>query len=93
MRVLKGWEKYLGLMFRSKHTEPVIFEFDRDVEHSLHMFCVFFPCTIIFKDENDEVIESIIAKPFQFNIKCSKPYRKIIEIPIITINKKYLNKK
>ena len=85
MKILKGWKKYVGLMFTSKSiAEPVCFEFDEDVLIGLHTWFVFFPCKLIWKDKNNKIIEERIVKPFQMNIKPSKPFRKIEEYPIVS---------
>lgn len=82
MKIIKGWQKYLGLMFRTKYTETIKFEFDEEVLVPIHTWFVFFPCIVIWKDKNDEVIEQRRVEPFQSNIMPSKPFKYLIEIPI-----------
>ena len=79
----RGIKKYLGLMFRTRKTNPLIFNFDSDVDYSLHSLFVFFDFEILFVDSENKIIERRIIKPFTWKIKCKKPYRKIIEIPIL----------
>ncbi len=66
-------------MFSKKRI--LVFEFDKEKYHSLHMFFVFFPIDVIFLDKNKRVVE--IKKNFKpFTIYNSKKKAKyIIEIP------------
>jgi len=83
-KIIKGWRRYIGLMFIPKSkAEPVMFEFEKDTEAAIHMFFVFFPCKLIWKDSDDNIIETRMVKPWQFNIRPDKPFRKLIEIPLI----------
>lgn len=66
-------------MFKSRKTEPLIFEFDRDVNYCLHSIFVFFPFKATWLDKDDKIIEERIIKPFVVGIKPKKPYRKLIE--------------
>ena len=78
----KGLRKYFGLMFRTRKTKPLVFNFETDVNYSLHSLFVFFDFEILFFDSENNLIERRIIKPFTWKIKCSKPYRRIIEIHI-----------
>lgn len=79
---VSGIKKNMGLMFKSRKTMPLLFRFDHDVDYSIHSIFVFFPFEIIWYDSNNKEIESRIVEPFRTNIKCSKPYRFFIEIPL-----------
>jgi len=82
MRKITGLGKYIGLMFRTRNTESVVFEFDEEVLIPIHTLFVFFPCKIIWRDKDYNVIGERDVKPFQMNIKPSKPFKYLIEIPI-----------
>jgi len=82
MKTPKGINKYLGLMFRSRRTEPLIFKFKKPVMISIHSLFVFFKFKVYWYDEQGQLIESRIVKPFQFNIRPSKPFSKLVEVPI-----------
>ena len=82
MRIINNWQKYLGLMFRNKNTDSVRFEFEEEILVPIHTWFVFFPCVVIWKDKNNQVIEQRRVEPFQINIKPSKPFKYLIEIPI-----------
>jgi len=78
----KGIQKYIGLMFRTRKTKPLIFEFSKDVIMAIHSFFVFFPFKAIWLDKKGKVIEKRIVKPFTFHVCPKKAFRKLIEIPI-----------
>jgi len=71
----------LGLMFRTRKTRPLVFEFKKDVRMAIHSFFVFFPFKAIWLDEKNNIIEQKIVRPFTFCVRPRKPFRKLIEIP------------
>jgi len=77
-----GIRKYLGLMFRTRKTESLIFNFNKPVLIPIHSLFVFFKFRAYWFDRDSNLIESRIIKPFQFNIKPSKPFSKLIEVPV-----------
>lgn len=77
----RGLRKYLGLMFRTSKTQPLLFEFEKDVDIKVHSWFVFFDFKIIWFDKRDRCIETKIVKPFSV-VRCSKPFRKFVEIPL-----------
>jgi uncharacterized membrane protein (UPF0127 family) len=79
---VKGIRRIFGLMFRTRKTRPLLFEFDKNTRSSIHSFFVFFPFNAIWLDENNKIIEQRKVKPFTFCIRPRKPFRKLIEIPI-----------
>ena len=85
-----AFSKGLGLMFKSRETENLLFDFGRNVKYLFHSFFVFFPFLIIFLDENNKVIECRIAKPFQLCIKPKEKYRKVVELPFNSKNEKII---
>tara|TARA_Y100000034_G_scaffold89023_1_gene106978 strand:- start:2859 stop:3197 length:339 start_codon:yes stop_codon:yes gene_type:complete len=82
------FNKLIGLMFKSKTNDNLLFEFNKDVKMSIHSYFVFFDFLAIWLDRNNKVIEWKIVKPFSFIVKPKKPYSKLIEIPINNKNKK-----
>lgn len=82
MKLVKGINKYLGLMFRTRKTDPLIFYFNKPVLIPIHSLFVFFSFKAMWFDEKGILIESRIVKPFRINIKPSKPFSKLIEVPI-----------
>ena len=79
---------FVGLMFKSKETDILLFNFLYKRRWSIHSLFVFFPFLAIWLDEKDKVIEAEIVKPFSFSISPKKPIKKLIEVPI---NKKNRN--
>jgi uncharacterized membrane protein (UPF0127 family) len=80
-RKARGIEKVLGLMFRTRKTKPLVFEFKNDVSLAIHSFFVFFPFRAIWLDSDNRIIEQRRVKPFTFSVRPKKPFRKLIEIP------------
>ena len=71
-----------GLMFRTKNTDNLLFEFGKDVRISITSFFVFFPFLAIWLDKNNNVVDKKIVKPFILSIKPRNKFRKIIEVPL-----------
>jgi len=76
-----GLRKISGLMFRTRKTRPLLFEFNNDTRMAIHSFFVFFPFKAIWLDENGKIIEQKIVKPFTFSARPKKPFRNLLEIP------------
>ena len=66
VRRAEFFSKFFGLMFKSKNTENLLFEFKNDVKISFHSFFVFFSFLIIWLNPKNDVIEWRIVKPFSF---------------------------
>lgn len=89
VKKLKGLEKGIGLMFSlRKRAKALLFEFNNPQKINLHSLFVFFPFLVLWLDKENNVLDFKMAKPFRFNISSTKPYSKIIEIPL---NSKYRN--
>ena len=82
MRKASGLQKYLGMMFRTSDTEPIYWDFEKDVDIKFHTLFCFFPICGIWKDSNDNVICTKTLKPWKLGHHPGKPFRKFIEIPI-----------
>jgi len=76
------FSKGFGLMFRSKDTDNLLFEYRKDVRISITSFFVFFPFLAIWLDGNNKVIDIKMVKPFQLSVKPKNKFRKIVEIPV-----------
>jgi uncharacterized protein len=81
------FSKGLGLMFKSKHTKPLLMTFKRPQKISLHNFFVFFPIDILYLDNKFKIIElKQNFKPFTFyNPKKKANY--VLELKKDTISK------
>ena len=82
--------KVMGLMFRSS-SGNLLFEFERDVRQAIHSWFVFFPFLAVWLDSNNDVIESRIVRPFSSYVIPKKSFRKLLEIPLNTQNKKFVD--
>ena len=78
----RGFGMISGLMFRTRKTSPLLFEFKKYVRMAIHSFFVFFPFKAIWLDENNKIIAQKIVKPFTFCVRPRRPFRKLIEIPL-----------
>ena len=80
----------IGLMFQPKKKDfGLIFQFNKDVIASIHMFFVFFSIDIIWLDKSNKVItmkENV--RPFTFHINPKIKSRYFIELPKNTIKAK-----
>tara|TARA_Y100000034_G_scaffold20974_2_gene24076 strand:+ start:1433 stop:1780 length:348 start_codon:yes stop_codon:yes gene_type:complete len=72
----------LGLMFRTKSTRNLLFDFSKDTLTPLTALFVFFPFLVLWLDNNNKVIDTRLVRPFEVHINTKKEFRKIIEIPI-----------
>ncbi|MFC1682286.1 hypothetical protein ACFL0X_01575 [Nanoarchaeota archaeon] len=82
-----GWfGKIFGLMFRSKRTDNLLFEFDKKIRIGIHSYFVFFEFLVLFLDDKNRLIEMKTMKPFKV-FKPKKEFYKFVEIPINEKNK------
>src|SRR3989344_1649538 len=84
------FRKGLGLVFRTRNTPNLLFDFGRRVtwQGNLTSLFVFFPFLAIWLDDKGRVIDKRIIKPFLVTIKQKKEFYKIIELPINLSNEK-----
>ncbi|HLC53477.1 MAG TPA: hypothetical protein VJK03_02950 [Candidatus Nanoarchaeia archaeon] len=78
--------KFSGLMFRTRSTENLLFDFSANTKTPIHSFFVFFPFLAIWLDAENRVIECRIVKPFSTAIRPGRAYRKLIELPFNDAN-------
>mgnify|MGYP001369958304 CR=1 FL=1 len=81
MKKVKGLQKYLGLMFKKEDTEPLMFEFDEEVDVPIHSWFVFFPFMAYWYDSEGILLQSRKINPFRSNIRCCCKFKTLIEIP------------
>ena len=79
-----------GLMFRSKETDNILFEFKNKSRYALHSVFVFFPFLVLWLDENNRVLDFKIVKPFSFYVDTNKKFNKILELPVNKENEKII---
>ena len=83
--------KISGLMFHSRETENLLFDYDKKTKMSIHSFFVFFPFLAVWLDDKNKIIEKRIIKPFTFSAKPRRNYTKLLEIPINNKNRGILS--
>lgn len=83
--------KLTGLMFRTRNTPILLFEFNQDTDISIHSCFVFFPFLAVWTDSDGEIIEKKVVKPFSFSVRPEKKFRKLVEIPLNSQNKKIVD--
>lgn len=81
-RRLSECGKGIGLMFKFRNSENLLFEFKKPTQMAIHSFFVFFPFAAIWLNEKNEFIEGKIVFPFTIYIAPKKPFYKLIEIPL-----------
>ncbi len=84
--------KYSGLMFKSKETKNLLFNFREKKRHGIHSYFVFFPFLAIWLDEKNNILETKIVRPFTFLVKPKKPFSRLIEVPVNKENSSFLKK-
>ena len=86
------FEKITGLMFcRREKANALVFSFSNQTKMAIHSFFVFFPFIAIWLDDKNNVIGVKKVKPFIPKILSTKPYYKLLEVPINKKYKKYLD--
>ncbi len=91
VRKMNSFNKFIGLMFRTKDTKNLLFEFEKDTRIAIHSFFVFFSFLIIWLDKKNNIMDYKIVRPFCFGIRPLRSFRKIIEIPFNEKNKKIIS--
>lgn len=86
--VCGGFGRLRGLMFKSKETEMLLFEFSKNTRMRIHSFFVFFPFFGVWLDDKNKIIQIKRVKPFTFSVRPKKSFIKILEIPINERNSK-----
>ena len=78
---LGRFSRGIGLMFRSKNTNNLLFDFDRDVTMSITSFFVFFDFLALWLDADNNIVDKKIISPFTLSIRPNTKFRKLVEIP------------
>lgn len=81
------FERFKGLMFiRKEKAKALLFDFKKPVRIPIHSFFVFFPFLVLWLNNENEILEIRLVKPFNCLIHPKENFSKILEIPM---NKKY----
>jgi uncharacterized membrane protein (UPF0127 family) len=70
--------KFSGLMFRSKNTRPLLFEFKKG-KRAIHSF--FCPIFLAIWLSDGKIVGFRLVKPFSLSVLPEKDFDKLIEIP------------
>jgi len=80
---------WLGLMFRTRNTENLLF--DLPGRWGIHSFFVFFSFLAVWLDEKNKVLDWRIVRPFTFLARPRKKFAKLAEIPVNKRNRLLLS--
>ena len=80
--------KIFGLMFRTRWTDNLLFEFKYPTRMSFHSFFVFFDFLVLWLDERNNVLDYEICGPFRARISTEKSFKKVVEVPLNRNNAK-----
>ncbi|MAG38120.1 hypothetical protein CMI45_01910 [Candidatus Pacearchaeota archaeon] len=86
VRSVSGFGKISGLMFRSRETENLLFDLERESRMAIHSYFVFFPFLAVWLDGENRVLEFRKVRSFTFSVSPEKKFRKLVEIPINSEN-------
>ena len=75
--------KFTGLMFKSRNTEALLFEFPKGRRAIHSFFCPVFLAVWLLKGK---IVDFKLVKPYQLSIKPKLEFDKLVEIPF---NNKY----
>jgi uncharacterized membrane protein (UPF0127 family) len=81
----------VGLMFRTRKTTPLLFDFQRDSRASITSYFVLFPFLALWLDKNNRVVEHKIIQPWKLKVKPRNKFRKLVEVPINNKNIEIIN--
>lgn len=90
VKKVSGLGKVIGLMFKKKTTENLLFDFKKKTDTRIHSYFVFFYFLAIWINKKNEVIEWEIVRPFILSMKPKKSFMRLIEIPLNRKNKKII---
>ena len=72
----------IGLMFKSKNTRALLFDFKGKTREVITSLFVFFAFVAVWLDDKNKVLDVKVVKPFRFAIFPKKSFNKLVEIPI-----------
>ena len=77
---------YRGLMFRSRTTDNLLFDYPDDSRRPIHSWFVFFSFLVVWLDKRNRVVEMELVRPFRCCVQPKKKYRRFVELPLNTQN-------
>ena len=88
---VRGINKGIGLIFRTKNTNNLLFEFKTMSKVAITSVFVFFPFLAIWLDSKKKVVDVNVVRPFTLSILPKKEAKYLLEIPNNLKNLKLLN--
>lgn len=82
--------RFTGLMFRGRNTNNLLFDFKKKTKIAIHSVFVFFSFLAVWLDEDNNVLEFKVVRPFEFYICPKKYFFRFIEVPINDKNKEII---
>lgn len=89
---LSALGKLIGLMFKSKECDSLLFDFGGEGKWSIHSFFVFFPFLAVWLDKKNNVLDYRVVKPFAFSVQPKNKFAKLIELPVNKKNEKLIGR-
>ncbi len=85
-----SFEKFVGLMFsRRENAKNLLFNFRKPLNYPIHsFFCPEF--LALWLDDKNKIVEFKFVKPWKVSIKPKKNFSKLIEIPLTSKNKQFI---
>ena len=80
--------KITGLMFRSRSTKNLFFDFKKSSRIKLYSIFVFFPFLVLWLNKKNNVVDFRIVNPFSLSVYTKKRFFSLIEIPLNEKNEK-----
>lgn len=90
VRKLEKWEMGLGLMFRSRESKNLLFEFSSPKRRAIHSYFVFFDFLAVWI-RGGRVLECRVVRPFTFSAVPKEKFDTLIEIPVDKRNMKIVD--
>lgn len=85
-------KRFFGLMFcRRQNARILLFEFKKSGTIKIHSLFVFFPFLAVWLNNQNEILDIKLVKPFTFSVSSRKSYSKLIEIPLNSKNRQIID--
>jgi uncharacterized membrane protein (UPF0127 family) len=72
----------IGLMFRTRETNNLLFVFSKSCRAAITAWFVFFPFWAVWLDESYRIVDAKLVSPFSFSVRPRAPARYLVEIPL-----------
>lgn len=88
---VKGFKRVFGLMFSSRNSRNLLFEFKKYNRTLFTSYFVFFKFLILWLDEHNNVLDFEIVEPFKSCIYSKYKFRRVLEVPFNEVNSDLIN--